>query len=233
MSLTAEIPVRPAAPRERTSAIPTDPVAKEAARREQARRDAGGDVTRPANSCGRFICLTLFTPVRPIRFPVLRTAFFFAKWVQLAQTHILQFNFIRFVRWTIFPKELPYNGAPQQRDRLNYQYLFFESNFDGPWQHYIDAFAYCIPTDIRFVWGSGPAFPGPPPAEPLKNWIAANSMEGGHYYAGYAHASTRMVKGALKVRDRFRRFAAESKGLSPEAFKQKYEAFLASVQEHL
>ena len=30
-------------------------------------------------------------------------------------------------------------------EQLHYQYLFFESNFDGPWQHYIDAFAYVIP----------------------------------------------------------------------------------------
>jgi hypothetical protein len=231
MSLTAELPVRV---KERTSAIPTDPEEKEAWRRELAKRDAAGDVGPLAqNRLGRLFCLTLFTPVRPQWVPVIASALFIAKWVQLAQRHILQFNFIRFVRWTVFPKELPYNGAPQQRDVLNYRYLFFESNFDGPWQHYIDAFAYCIPTDIRFIWGRGPNFPGPPPAEPLKNWIAANSMDGGTYYCGYAHASTRMVKSALAVRDRFRKLAQESQGLSPEQFKAKYEAFLTDVQGHL
>ena len=230
-TLTVERPVRAA---ERTSAIPTGAAEKEAWRRELAKRDASGDVGPVAhNRLGRLLCLTLFTPVRPQWAPVIATALFFAKWVGLAQKHILQFNFIRFVRWTVFPKELPYNGAPQKRDVLNYRYLFFESNFDGPWQHYIDAFAYCIPGDIRFIWGRGPAFPGPPPAEPLKNWIAANSMDGGTYYCGYSHASTRMVIGALKVRDGFRKLASESEGSSPEAFKAQYEAFLADVQGHL
>jgi hypothetical protein len=217
-----------------TAEMPVGIAEKEDWRRDIARKDAAGEVGPPAkNRLGRLICLTLFTPVRPQWVPVLRIALFFAKWVPLAQRHILQFNFIRFVRWTVFPRELPYNGAPQKRDKLNYNYLFFESNFDGPWQHYIDAFAYCIPTDIRFIWGRGPNFPGPPPAEPLKNWIAMNSMEGGTYYCGYSHASTRMVKGALTVRDRFRALAEDSKSSSPEAFKVKYEQFLADVQGHL
>lgn len=220
MALTAEIPVGVAE--------------KEEWRRQIARADAAGDVgPPPPNRHGRFVGLTLFTPIRPQWVPVLRAAFFVGKWAPLAQRHILQFNFIRFVRWAVFPRELPYNGAPQKRDRLKYNYLFFESNFDGPWQHYIDAFAYCIPTDIRFIWGRGPNFPGPPPAEPLKNWIATNSMGGGTYYCAYADASTRMVKGAVQVRERFRALVRESQGMSPEQFKARYEQFLTEVQGHL
>ena len=165
--------------------------------------------------------------------PVLRAAFYLGKYVSLAQKHILQFNFIRFVRWTIVSPELPFNGAPQQRDKLKYHYLFFESNFDGPWQHYIDAFAYCIPMDIRFCWGRGFDFPAPPPSEPLKRWIAMNSLEGGSYYCAYEHASTRMVAGALTVRERFQKLVAESQQLDASAFKAQYEQFLTDVQGHL
>ena len=75
------------------------------------------------------------------------SGFWLGKYVPLAQKHILQFDFIHFVRWTIV-HELP---GPARS--CNYQYLFFESNFDGPWQHYIDAFAYVIPHDIRFIVG--------------------------------------------------------------------------------
>ncbi len=185
------------------------------------------------NRLGRLFCLTLFTPIRPQWVPVLRAAFYLGKYVSLAQTHILQFNFIRFVRWTIVSPELPFNGAPQQRDKLKYHYLFFESNFDGPWQHYIDAFAYCIPMDIRFCWGRGFDFPAPPPSEPLKRWIAMNSLEGGSYYCAYEHASTRMVAGALTVRERFQTLVAESQQLDASAFKAKYEQFLTDVQGHL
>ena len=169
------------------------------------------------NVIGRMTGLTLFTPRRARRWePVLKTGFWLGKYVPLAQKHILQFDFIHFVRWTIV-HELP-SVDPAKRQKLNYGYTFFESNFDGPWQHYIDAFAYVIPNDIRFVWGRGIHFPYPPPAEPLKAWIARNSMEGGHYYCAYPHASTRMCKAALEVRERLpeatrRRRAPDPRGV--------------------
>jgi hypothetical protein len=147
------------------------------------------------------------------------------RYLPFMRRHILQFNFIKFVRWTIV-REL-------DGERLHYPYLFFESNFDGPWQHYIDAFAYCIPNDIRFVWGRGINFPAPPPAEPLKAWIAANSMEGGTYYCAYPEASTRMCKSSLEVKARLDILRAGAASMSPEEFKAAYEQFLTETQAHL
>ena len=169
--------------------------------------------------------LTLFTPIRRQWVWMLAVGFPLTRHLPFMRRHILQFNFIKFVRWTIVPS--------LDGERLHYPYLFFESNFDGPWQHYIDAFAYVIPKDIRLTWGRGPSFPAPPPSEPLKAWIARNSMEGGHYYCAYPHASTRMVKGALVVRDAFQRLLAHAERQSPEEFKAAYESFLADHQGHL
>jgi hypothetical protein len=180
---------------------------------------------RPGNAIGRMTGLTLFTPIRRQWLPVLVFGFFLGRHVPLVPRHILQFNFIKFVRWTIVPA-LP-------GEKLNYRYLFFESNFDGPWQHYIDAFAYVIPKDIRFTWGRGIAFPYPPPAEPLKKWIARNSMEGGTYYCAYPEASTRMVRSALEVRERVAALARDAERLGPEEFKAAYERFLVDNQAHL
>ena len=182
----------------------------------------------PGNTIGRMTGLTLFTPVRPQWLAVLKAGFWLGKYVPLAQKHILQFDFIHFVRWTIV-HEMPHVD-PAKRQKLKYGYLFFESNFDGPWQHYIDAFAYVIPKDIRFVWGRGIHFPYPPPAEPLKAWIARNSMEGGHYYCAYPQASTRMVQHALAVRERFAALERDAQQLDPEEFKAAYERFLAEAK---
>jgi hypothetical protein len=181
---------------------------------------------KPGNTIGRMTGLTLFTPVRPQWKPIAKGAFWLGRYVPLAQKHILQFNFIHYVRWTHVSK-LP------DGQKLNYTYLFFESNFDGPWQHYIDAFAYCIPKDIRFVWGRGINFPAPPPAEPLKAWIAHNSMEGGTYYCAYPEASTRMCKSALEVKARLDILRAGAASMSPEEFKAAYEEFLTETQAHL
>ena len=169
--------------------------------------------------------LTLFTPIRPQWVWMLAVGFPLTRHLPFMRRHILQFNFIKFVRWSIV-REL-------DGERLHYPYLFFESNFDGPWQHYIDAFAYVIPTDIRVTWGRGPGFPAPPPAEPLKAWIAQNSMEGGTYYCAHAEDSTRMVKNALTVHERLEALRRDADRLGPEQFKAEWERFLADVQAHL
>jgi hypothetical protein len=182
--------------------------------------------SKPGNTIGRLTGLTLFTPVRRQWLPVAKSAFWLGKWIPMAQKHILQFEFIHFVRWTHVDK-LP------DGQKLKYTHLFFESNFDGPWQHYIDAFAYCIPHDIRLVWGRGINFPAPPPAEPLKAWIAHNSMEGGTYYCAYPEASTRMVKGALEVSSRLDALRAGAASMTPEQFEAAYRRFLAGVQAHI
>ena len=78
--------------------------------------------------------------------------------------------------------------------------------------------------------GPRPSFPGPPPAEPLKAWIAMNSLDGGHYYCAYPLASTRMVKGALELQERFERLVADSARLDAEEFAAAYERFLTESQ---
>jgi hypothetical protein len=181
---------------------------------------------KPGNTFGRLTGLTLFTPVRTPWLPVAKAAFFLGKFIPMAQKHILQFDFIHYVRWT-HVRKLP-DGQTLKR-----AHLFFESNFDGPWQHYIDAFAYVIPKDIRFVWGRGINFPGPPPAEPLKAWIAENSMEGGTYYSAYPEASTRMCKQALQVDTALADLVKRSKSMSPEQFKAAWEQFLTDQQVNL
>jgi len=181
---------------------------------------------KPGNTIGRLTGLTLFTPVRTPWVPVAKAAFFLGKFVPLAQKHILQFDFIHYVRW-VHVRKLP------DGQTLKHTHLFFESNFDGPWQDYIDAFAYVIPRDIRFVWGRGFNFPGPPPAEPLKAWIAENSMEGGTYYSAYPDASTRMCKQALAVEKALDELKARAKSMSPEQFKAAWEQFLTDQQGNL
>ena len=176
--------------------------------------------------------LTMLTPIRPGWATFLRAITWTSRFHSYFEDHSLQFRFIYFVRWTIFD-HLPFNGPPQEPEKLKYQYLFFESNFDTPWTKYIDAFAYVIPRDIRVIWGRGFAFPGPPPAEPLKQWIARNSLPGAHYYHAYPEASTRMVTSGLRVKQRFPELKADAREMSPEDFKAAFERFLTDVQKDL
>ncbi len=58
-------------------------------------------------------------------------------------------------------------------------------------------------------------------------------MEGGTYYCAHADASTRMVKSALAVRERFEALQRDAERLGPEAFKAEWERFLSDAQAHL
>jgi hypothetical protein len=176
------------------------------------------------NVLGRMTALTLMTPVRRQWLWFLRLGFRLAPYSPL-RDHIIQFNFIKYVRWVLV------DGL--DGEDLRYPYLHFESNFDGPWEHYIDAFAYVIATDIRLTWGRGPDFPHPPPAEPLKDWIAANSMDGGTYYCAHAEHSTRDLQNALAVRDAFLDFRARAASLGPDEFKAAWQQFLTDEQSRL
>ncbi len=185
-----------------------------------AAKPSGGNVS------GRARCLTLLTPVRPFWVPFLWLVMRSARYHTYFRDHSLQFKFIYYVRWAVF-REF------SEGERKRYTYLLFESNFDIPWRQYIDAFAYVIPKDIRVIWGRGFAFPGPPPAEALKRWIAMNSLEGGHYHCAYPEASVKMTMSALEARERCDQLAKEAKGLSPAQFRKAFDAAVGDLQRHL
>ena len=126
--------------------------------------------------------------------------------------HILQFNFIKFVRWTVV-RDL-------DGERLNYPLPVLREQLRRA--------VAALHRRVRLrdpAWtsasrgGAGPASRHPPPAEPLKAWIARNSMEGGTYYCAHAEASRRgWSSSALAVRERFdalraRRRAARARGV--------------------
>src|SRR3954470_17784191 len=178
------------------------------------------------NVHGRARALTLLTPIRPFWVAFLWLVMRSARYHPYFRDHSLQFNFIYYVRWAIF-REFP--GGEKKR----YPYLFFESNFDIPWRQYIDAFAYVITQDIRVIWGRGIGFPGPPPAEPLKRWIAMNSLEGGHYHMAYPQASVKMTTSALATRDRCEALAKHAGGMTPAQFREAFDRTLADLQFHL
>lgn len=190
---------------------------------EQAAAARSAAIAPPkGHQLGRARVLTMLTPIRPGFATFLRLIIWTSRFHTYFRDHSLQFRFIYFVRWAVFRPE-----------KLKYQYLFFESNFDTPWTKYIDAFAYVIPRDIRVIWGRGFAFPGPPPAEPLKRWIARNSLPGAHYYHAYPEASTRMVLSGLRVKRRLAELAEQTETMTPEQFKVAYERFLTAVQKDL
>jgi hypothetical protein len=67
----------------------------------------------------------------------------------------------------------------------------------------------------------------------LKEWIAANSMDGGSYYCAHAEHSTRDLQNALAVRDAFDDIRGRAATLGPAEFKVAWQRFLTDEQTRL
>jgi len=182
--------------------------------------------TKPGNTIGRMTGLTLFTPVRTQWSPVAKSAFWLGRYIPMAQKHILQFNFIHYVRWT-HVRKLP------DGQKLNYTYLFFESNFNGLWDQYIDAFSEVVPDRMKGIWGTSYGFPGPIPVEPFKEYIRRNEYVANHYWSAYPGATTTEIVSAEQVAAAIEDLRRRADALTPEQFQAAYEQMLTDVQEHL
>ena len=182
---------------------------------------------------GRATAITVMTPVRPGHTLMLRAVAFLGAHVAMLAEAIEKLSFIHFARWTIIT-EIPYNGPPQPREALRYDYLFFESNFNGTWDEYIDAFSDVVPERMEAIWGSSFGFPGAQPAGPFKEYIHGNDLPVAHYYSAYPEATTKEVLAALRVRSAVAGFtSATGEVTDPVAFQAAYEALLTEIQHDI
>jgi hypothetical protein len=196
-------------------------------------RPLAGISPGPRAAEGVTTAITVLTPIRTGGPLLERLVLFVAKHVPMLNQALVELSFIHYARWAII-SEIPYNGAPQKRERLHYSYLLFETNFDGSWDEYIDAFAEVIPERMSAIWGTSFGFPGPRPVGPFKAYIHHNDLPIDHYYAAYPDATTKDVLAAIAVRDRFADFREQAARLSdPDEFHRAYLAFVTEIQHHL
>ena len=138
-------------------------------------------------------------------------------------------SFIHFARWAVI-KRFP-DG--REGERLNHTYLIFESNFNGAWEQYIDAFSEVVALRMKAIWGTSLGFPGPLPVEPFKGYIRRNEFVANHYYSAYPGATTTEIVSAARVEAALGELAHTSAGLDPVAFGEAYASFLTKMQRDL
>ncbi len=181
------------------------------------------------NVDGKATAITVLTPVKPGHTLILRGVFFAGEHIHMLMTRLVQLSFIHYARWTIV-RDLAWNGEPQPKEDLRYDYLLFESNFNGTWDEYIDAFAEVVPARMRAIWSSSYGFPGPKPVGPFKDYIRKNDLDVEHYYSAYPEATTTEVLSALKVTAALDAFLAMADG---DDFGARFDALLTELQNDL
>jgi hypothetical protein len=106
----------------------------------------------------------------------------------------------------------------------------FESNFNGTWDQYIDAFSEVLPGRMRAIWGSSFGFPGPLPVEPFKAYIRRNEFVANHYWSAYPGSATTEIISAATVAGELQTLRERATSMDDESFKAAFQALLAKVQ---
>ncbi len=183
-----------------------------------------GNVTEEARA------LTAIGPLRPgLRYLKLRIGFLARRYLFFFRArkvaNLRRLGFIHFARWAIFD-DVPSNGG---RRPLGHTYMFFESNFNGGFDEYIDAFSYVIKRDMQDIFGSAYNFPGPVPATAFKDFIRRHDYEAAHFFSAYPQATATDVRGALQLAQAMRSLAAGAEG-DPFAFAARWRGVLTRAE---
>jgi hypothetical protein len=188
--------------------------------------------TDSRNVHGHAVAVTVFSTVKWWGRLWLPVVFLLARLFPQSQARLARLSFIHFARWTLI-RRIPFNGSPQPRTTLNYPHLYFESNFNGGREEYIDAFSYVLTRDMRTVWGSSYGFTDPLPTEPFKAYIRRNELEASHFWSAYPEATTTMVLAALELDEKVGALRRRARQLDADGFANAWRAFLTDAQRCL
>jgi hypothetical protein len=187
-----------------------------------------------SNINGKVYAMNAITPMKPWKTGILRTAFFVLWHVKPLQKDLIDLSFIEFARWVILPRDrFPFVGKGQLKEKLQYDYLLFFSNFNGTWNQYIDAFSAVLSKGLNLIWRWSEKFPGSVPVTLFKEYIARVQFDTDYYYTSYPHATANDVKSAHIVQSSLDSLAARAGNYNPQQFADAYLEFVLQVQAHL
>lgn len=178
---------------------------------------------------GKATAITVITPLNRRGPLALWLVFWMGRNLSFTLRKLQTLSFIHYARWTVV-KRFPDNG---HGERLNHSYLLFESNFNGAWEQYIDAFSEVVALRMKAIWGTSLGFPGPLPVEPFKRYIRHNELVANHYFSAYPGATTTEIVSAARIQPAIEELARSCDGLDPDSFQAAYQSLLTNIQSDL
>lgn len=146
---------------------------------------------------------------------------------------LVTLSLIHYASWTVVDRnKFPYLGQAQPREKLNYSYMLFFSNFNGSWDQYVDSFTFAIPDGLDLFWFWNVKYPRSVPVTPFKNYIRYNQIATNHYYNAYPMAASNDVKSAQRLKGRLIELAGKEIA-DPGEFCEAYRRLLLASQHDL
>ncbi|MCK1642154.1 MULTISPECIES: hypothetical protein [unclassified Bradyrhizobium] len=192
------------------------------------------DRARNKDGLGKAVTFNVITPMNRFGTYYVRLLLWIFDNVKRTQNTAKALAFLPFVHWVVVKRDcFPRVDDGQPAEKLNYDYLFFLSTFNGPWGPYIEAFADVLYVPLDAVWFASIRYPMARPVGPLKTYIRRNQVESDHSYSAYPGASVRDVRAGLEVHRELEQFAKNSLDLAPDKFATEFNRLLMSVQNKL
>jgi hypothetical protein len=185
-----------------------------------------------ANIRGKVYAMNVITPMKRYKTPLLKAAFKLFN-IRATQWELRALSFIHFARWTsISPVAWPRFPEMTRRQTLVRDYLLFESNFNGSWNEYVDAFHSVLALKLNLVWMWSDNFPGSVPLVPFKEYIEHNQLYNDWYYMAYPGSSVSDVKNALFVLEATETLVTCSRSSDLE-FEASWNEYVNAIQNKL
>ncbi len=189
---------------------------------------------RNQDGLGKAVTFNVITPMTKVGTLIVKALLWYFDRKKETQDTAKGLSFLPFVHWVVVKRnQFPHLDASQPRERLNYDYLFFLSTFNGPWGPYIDAFADVLYQPLDAVWFWSIGYPFARPVSALKAYIVRTQVESDHAYSAYPGASVRDVRAAVELYNALTRLADDARTLSPQQFENAYDRLLIRMQNKL
>jgi hypothetical protein len=192
------------------------------------------DFARNQDGLGKAVTFNVITPMTRFgTWVVIVLLWYFDKFKSNQET-AKSLSFLPFVHWVVVKRDkFPCLDARVEPERLNYDYLFFLSTFNGPWGPYIEAFTDVLHKALDLVWFWSIGYPFAQPSGPLKTYIQRNQVESDHSYSAYPGASVRDVRSALELRAAVRNFVETGLDVPNDEFMAEFRRLLMNVENKL
>ena len=185
-----------------------------------------------SNIRGKAYGINVITPMKSWKTKILNVLFKLLT-LKVFQKDLHSLSFIHFARWTVIPHQaFPHFPEQDKQENLKYDYMLFESNFNGSWNEYIDAFNSVLSLKLNLIWYWSENFPGSQPLTPFKNYITHNQIYTDYYYMAYPGSTVNDVKNALDVHKNFEGLVSCVEQ-SDIQFEKTFNTFFLKVQGQL
>lgn len=193
-----------------------------------------------SNIAGKAYAMNVVTPARWYSVWIQKVIFWALTWVKLPFLSnkllgLQTLSLIHYARWVIIrDKQFPHLAASQPREKLNYYYMFFFSNFNGSWDQYVDSFSMAIPGGLDLFWFKNVKYPTSVPLQPFHAYINFNQIWTNHYYNAYPMAASNDIKGSQSLRESLHRFVSNTPaGENACDFRDRFNKMLIEQQQNL